>query len=405
MAKSDIKKISRLKVINNIFTRKKIIKGTLDKSVKTPSTYKPNLLAKELHPLTQHLKISKIEEENTNVKTFTLIPNILKGTRKLAYFSAGQYISVNVRINNKLFTRPFSLSSSPKEALEGKYKITIKRNDHNLVSNYVLDNWDIGSEIEVSAPLGNFTFERLRDANTIIGIAGGSGITPFHSLAKSIAEGDEDVKLILLYGNKSKNDILFKDDFDKIQCQTDKVKVVYVLEQDDIEGGEKGFISAELIKKYAPRKTEYSVFLCGPQGLYRYEEKELEKLNIRRKFIRFEIFGEYALTPEKEGELVGRIQEQQVNVTIILHGEKQTYLVKSDRTLLSSLEQLGIAPPSRCKSGVCGWCRSKLLEGEVYTPPSTDGRRLADKENSFIHPCACFPLTDITIEIPENNSL
>lgn len=405
MAKSDIKKISRLKVIKNIFTRKKVIKSAPDKSVKTPSGYKPNLLAKELHPLKQHLKISKIEEENPNVKTYTLIPNILKGTRGLTYFSAGQYISVSVTIKDQIYTRPFSLSSSPKEALEGKYKITIKRNDHNLVSNYILDNWDIGSEIEASAPLGNFTYERLRDAKTIIGIAGGSGITPFHSLAKSIAEGVEDVRLVLLYGNKNKADILFKEDFDSIVSQTDKVKVIYVLENEDIEGGERGFITSELIKKYAPINEEYSVFLCGPQGLYRFAEKELEKLNIRRKFIRYEIFGEYNLTQDNEGDVFEKTQDKQVNVTVILHGEKQTYTVNSCRTLLSSLERLGIAPPSRCKSGVCGWCRSKLVAGEVYIPSSTDGRRLADKENSFIHPCACFPLTDITIEIPSTNSL
>lgn len=404
MAKSDIKKLSRLKLIRNIIARKSIIKSASSSTVERVSSYKPNILAKELHPNIQYVKISHIQDENPNVKTFTLIPNILKGTRKLAYFSAGQYISVRVKINDKIFTRPFSLSSSPAEALEGKYRITIKRNNLNLVANYVLDNWDIGSEIEVSAPLGNFTYERLRDAKTVIGIAGGSGITPFHSLAKAIAEGDEDGRLVLLYGNRNPNDILFKEDFDKLQQLTDKVKVVYVLEEGSVDGSEKGFITSELIKKYAPDNEDYSVFLCGPQGLYAFAEKELEKLSIRKKHLRYEVFGAYALS-DKDGEYLDKIKGQEVKATVIIHGESKTYTINAEYNLLASLELLGIAPPSRCKSGVCGWCRSRLIEGEVYTPNSVDGRRLADKENSFIHPCACFPITDITIEIPVSDSL
>lgn len=404
MAKSDIKKLSRIKLIRNILTRKNVIKSASNKPVEKVSSYKPNILARELHPSKQFLKVSKIEVENPYVKTYTLIPNILKGTRSLAYFSAGQYISVSVEINGRIFTRPYSLSSSPREALNGRYKITIKRNKLNLVANYILDNWDIGSEIEVSAPLGNFTYERLRDGKTVIGIAGGSGITPFHSLAKSIADGDEDARLVLLYGSRCKEDILFKNEFDYIQAQTDKVKVVYVLEQGD-DDCEKGYITAELIKKYAPENEEYSVFLCGPQGLYSFEERELEKLQIRKKFLRYEVFGAYNLTAEKDGEYFESTKDHEVNVTVIIHGEQNGYKVKSEYNLLSSLEQLGVNPPSRCKSGICGWCRSKLIEGEVYIPSTVDGRRLADKENSFIHPCVCFPLTDIVIEIPSVESL
>ena len=32
----------------------------------------------------------------------------------------------------------------------------------------------------------------------------------------------------------------------------------------------------------------------------------------------------------------------------------------------------GIAAPSRCRSGECGWCRSKLLSGNVYVPKKND---------------------------------
>ena len=69
-------------------------------------------------------------------------------------------------------------------------------------------------------------------------------------------------------------------------------------------------------------------------------------------------------------------------------------------TVLTAIERAGIAAPSRCRAGGCGWCRSRLLSGDVFVPPANDGRRWADKENGYIHPCASFPLSDLVLEVP-----
>ena len=50
--------------------------------------------------------------------------------------------------------------------------------------------------------------------------------------------------------------------------------------------------------------------------------------------------------------------------------------------------------------GECGWCHSKLVSGEVYTPKRVDGRREADFLYGYIHPCCSFPLSDLVIEVP-----
>ncbi|HBH99517.1 MAG: 2Fe-2S iron-sulfur cluster-binding protein [Clostridia bacterium] len=60
----------------------------------------------------------------------------------------------------------------------------------------------------------------------------------------------------------------------------------------------------------------------------------------------------------------------------------------------------GIAAPSHCRSGECGWCHSRLVAGDVYMPTSVDGRREADKKFGYIHPCVTFPLSDLTMEVP-----
>ena len=73
----------------------------------------------------------------------------------------------------------------------------------------------------------------------------------------------------------------------------------------------------------------------------------------------------------------------------------------ADEPLLTSIERAGIVAPSRCRSGECSWCRSKLVSGKVFVPEKTDRRR-ADIEFGYIHPCASFPMSDIVLDVPNS---
>ncbi|MBQ1229116.1 MAG: 2Fe-2S iron-sulfur cluster binding domain-containing protein, partial [Firmicutes bacterium] len=365
------------------------------KALPATDSYKPNQIAKALHPDVQYVKIAQIDEISADVKTFWFEADTAKGTEALAWFSAGQYLSVSLEIGTMKLTRPYSLSSSPREALEGRYALTIKRVDGGIATNYILDNWAVGTEVEVSAPLGVFTYEPLRDAKTIIGIAGGSGITPFRSLAKAINDGDEDAEMILLYGSRTMADAVFQEEFKALEGP--KFKLVNVLSHETAEGCEEGFITAELIKKYAP-EGDYSIFLCGPQAMYDFVDKEIATLGLRKKFIRHELFGEY-FNPAKEADYPEEVAPE-FKITVRIAGKEQTITALADVSVLRSLEANGIAAPAHCRSGECGWCHSKLVSGEVYTPKSVDGRREADYIYGYIHPCCSFPLSDLVIEVP-----
>lgn len=395
MAKPKLWKINPLDFTKMTPARQAIIEAAEAKPLPPTESYKPNQLAKALHPTVQYVKVAKIVENTKDTKSFYLVADQEKGTESLAYFSAGQYLSVDLEIGNMKMTRPYSLSSSPKEALEGTYILTIKRVDGGLATNYILDNWTVGTEIRVSEPLGNFTYEPLRDAHVVVGLAGGSGITPFRSLAKAIVDGDEDAELILLYGTKTKEEAIFQEEFEELAKQSDKFKLVNVLSNEEAEGVEHGFITAELIKKYAPE--EYSIFMCGPQAMVNFVDQEIKKLNLRKKFVRHELFGEY-FNPNKEEDYPKEVAPT-FNITVRIAGKETTIQANANDSILRSLEKNGIKAPSRCRSGECGWCHSQLISGEVYTPKSVDGRREADYIYGYIHPCCSFPLSDIVIEV------
>ena len=357
-------------------------------------------LARALHPKRQYLRIEKVTERGEDCKSFTLVPDEEKGTASLAYFGAGKYLTVFETIEGMPITRAYSISSSPKESLEGKYELTIKLVEGGLMSKYIFDTWKKGKSVEVSAPAGNFEYQELRDAKKVICLAGGSGITPFVSMAKAIRDGDEDFEMTLLYGSRNYENILFRKELDAIAKECDKVKVVHVLsdEAEVKKGTEKGFITAELIKKYAPENEEYSIFICGPQQMYNFLDSELGKLNKENKYIRHEMFGEFH-NPASQSDYPENVPDE-VKITVTIQDETYTVVGKTGDSVMQTLEKNKIAVPARCRSGECGFCHSHLLSGKVYVPEALEYRRLADYKFGCIHPCCSFPLTDLEINVP-----
>ena len=356
------------------------------------SVYNPNVVSGKLHPASQLGVIEKVIEHK-DAKTY-----VIKGNDGLAYFRAGQYISVILEFDGKFMCRPYSLCSNPKDALDkGTYEITVKKTNNGYGSEYILNNWKEGTELTLSGPLGEFYYERLRDSKDVIAVAGGSGITPFLSMARAIANKTEDFNLTILYGSKTSDNILLKDELEECVKNADgKVKVVHVLSDEEKEGYEHGFISAEIIKKYAPE--DYSIFVCGPKAMYKFVEGEIATLNLPRRKVRYELAGEYG-DPTADEKYPADKASKEFKVKVNYRGQSQVLTCKSEQTLLKAIEEAGIKVTSECRSGQCGWCHSRLISGEVYIPETADGRRLADKKFGWIHPCATYPLSDIEMEV------
>lgn len=357
--------------------------------------FKINANAKALHPDSVSLVVKEVVDRSAQgAKTFVFAS---KDGKALPYFRAGQYISLKLKIGNSLLSRPYSLSSAPSQALKGIYELTIKTNPNGFAADWMLENLKEGDEIEASSPQGNFYYENLRDAKNVIALAGGSGITPFISMAQAIRDGAEDFNLTILFGSRSEDAILFKAELDEIAKQCNKVKVVHVLSDEEKEGYEHGFISAELIKKYAPEN--YSIFICGPEAMYRFAKKEIEKLNLPSRLVRSEMLGVTHKVYEQEGYPQDKC-DKTFKLTV-KQGPKETVIdAFSGESVLVAIERAGIKAPSRCRSGECGWCRSRLLSGEVFTPAENEGRRYADVKYGYIHPCSSFPLSDMVLEVP-----
>ncbi len=356
--------------------------------------YETNVTARTLHPDEQTMVIKEVTEL-PDARCYRLEESDIN--QPLAPFLAGQYVSVFLSINGSELTRPYTICSSPADVAEGEYSILVKKVPDGFVSNYILQNWKKGDRVSISGPEGNFYHEPLRDPDQIVGLSGGSGITPFYSMAQAIRDGVADYSLTLLYGCKKESEILFRKELDAIAAECPKFKVIYVLSDEEQEGFEHGFLSADLISKYAPDGA-YSIFACGPAVMYDFLRKEVAKLDIPKRLVRFDVAGEYH-HPEKDEAYPKTAAGQTFQLTVDLPTERRVIPAKSEESILVALERAGIKVPSRCRSGECGFCRTRLSSGEIYIPETAEHRKKADVKDGFIHPCCTFPVSDCHILI------
>ena len=87
----------------------------------------------------------------------------------------------------------------------------------DVKSNWVGDQLKAGDTIEVMVPHGSFTTEfDAANPRHLVGIAGGSGITPVMSLIRTLLREEPESRFTLLYGNRDSSSIIFLDELDKV---------------------------------------------------------------------------------------------------------------------------------------------------------------------------------------------
>ena len=338
-------------------------------------------VSREWHPGPIELVVTKITPACKTAKTIRFERT---DGKKLPFFYAGQYIVLDFRIGKSLISRPYSISSAPLCIGEKPYA-----------------EWEGDTDnlsLTGTMGLGQFYYEPLRDAKHVVALAGGVGITPFASMAKEVVNGTLDIDLTILYGSASSDDIVMKEELDALEGACDKLHIVHVLSGDEPGWtGEKGFLTAELIRKYSAEDTTY--FICGPQVMYTFLRKEVAKLDVPARRVRFEVFGQAKDIAMYEG-FPTELRHESFTITVVRGISEVEIPAKATESIVVALERAGIRIETGCRSGECGFCRTKVISGDYFVCPEGDGRRAADKEFNYVHACAAYPLSDMKIKIP-----
>jgi len=346
-------------------------------------------IIESLHPKKINLRVSEIQRETNSTKTFRVVAK--EGF--LPPFQAGQYINIFVDAGGVRTSRPYSISSSPTQL--GYYDITVRSMEDGFVSSYFLDEVKVGDEFESTAPSGNFCHNPLFHGEDLVFLAGGSGVTPFMSMIREVVDRGLPRRISLIYGSQDPDDVIFKDELSEIAQRHGNISLSLIISNPSKGySGLTGLITSELIKGVLGDDLSGKMFyLCGPDVMYSFCLKELDKLSIRKKNIRTEVYGPPKDVTMQPGwpQYVGRERM----FTVRLKGGRSLQ-AKAVEPLMISLERAGFPIPALCRSGECSLCRTKLISGNVFQPEGVRLRK-SDRVFGYIHPCMAYPLSDLEI--------
>jgi ferredoxin-NADP reductase/Fe-S-cluster-containing hydrogenase component 2/putative sterol carrier protein len=335
------------------------------------------------------LRLTEVEVVTHNVKTFRF-GRIGGGPVPFEYFP-GQFLTLHLAPQGIPTRRSYTIASTP--TWRDRIEITVKREEHGLVSRWLHDELKVGDEVEIEAPSGTFCFKG-EEAKTLVLVGAGVGITPMMSVTRYLTETNWLGKVYLVLGFRAPRDFIFREELRKLEAGNVNLKVMVTMSQPGTEAwsGPVGRIDAALLSRTVPNIALCRAHVCGPPEMMEATTAALALLGVPAGQIKTEAFGTVKRDPTVKGG-----ESAEVAGYVVFQVSDTRVPVRAGSTILDAADQAGVFIDSACRSGTCASCRVKLLSGNV-TMAVQDALTEQDKTNGYILACQAKIQGDATVD-------
>jgi ring-1,2-phenylacetyl-CoA epoxidase subunit PaaE len=314
------------------------------------------------------LKVAEIVPETAEANSIRFeIPEEL---RDAFAFKAGQHLTLKATIDGEEVRRNYSLCTAPSEQ---DWMVTVKRIANGVFSNWVGDSLKAGDTVEVLPPHGSFTTEFAPTAKRhIVGIAGGSGITPVLSLLRTTLKEEPESQFTLFYGNRDSSSVIFLEELANLKDRyLGRLSLHHFLAEEE---GDIDLFNGMLDRERCDEAIEHLIgnpadvdawFICGPGPMMDAAEGVLLDRNVDKERIHIERFTADRPSAALAAEMA-QLQTKAAGTTMSVTLDGRTRKVAfSEANILDSTRASGLPAPFACKAGVCATCRAKVTSGKV----------------------------------------
>jgi ferredoxin-NADP reductase len=223
-------------------------------------------------------------DEAANIRTFYF------RTEQPVHYTAGQFTELTLphpHPDDRGIKRWFTLSGAP----GGEFlTITTKYagDKHSSTFKKALFHLEPGAEVDLAAPMGDFVLPKLIQTPLVF-VAGGIGLTPFHSIFEWLATTGEKRPIKFLYGVRSEDEIVFQNTFKQAGIEP----TIIVSDPSPAWGGERGHLSAELILGLEKPSDDALIYVSGPEPMVESLEKQLKQAGIPKDRLVGDFFPNY----------------------------------------------------------------------------------------------------------------
>jgi ferredoxin-NADP reductase len=325
-------------------------------------------------------------DETPDIRTFRL-------ARPQGFdFAAGQFLAVRLRTEGREHVRCYSISSPPEAS--GYLEISVKR--QGLVSGALHATVRPGSLLTVRPPAGAFRYPDDDDRPLLL-VAGGVGITPLLSMLRHAAYTEPSRPATLLYSVRHECDLAFRDELQLLARRSPRIRVICAVSRgSDAPDLYPGRIDESLLRT-VPDLEQSVALICGPEGLIDAVCERLAVIGVPPAQIRFERF-DPAVAASSRARANGTPSRDEGSGPFCIRtasgGRRIT--IESGETLLEAAEREGLDIPSICRAGVCGTCRTRVLEGDVEC--TSDLLDADERGEGYVLACVSSVRSDCVIE-------